>query len=189
VLGAQRLTTVNGQRLKVSSSDAGAFVDGARIVTTDVPASNGVIHVVDAVLLPREDDVVDVALEAGRFTTLAAALDAAGLVEVLKGEGPFTVLAPTDAAFDRLLEGTLASLLQPEERDALTAILTYHVVPGAYSARELVAAGSVRTVEGRPLRVTIDDARLLAGGARIVSTDVEASNGVVHVIDSVLLPE
>ncbi len=128
-------------------------------------------------------DIVDTAVAAGKFNTLAAALKAAGLVETLKGEGPFTVFAPTDAAFAKLPEGTVATLLKPENRKKLTSILTYHVVPG----RIMLGARALKTVEGRAVNVA-PAAGQTVNGAKVVAANVTASNGVIHVIDSVLLP-
>lgn len=131
--------------------------------------------------------IVDVAVEAGTFTTLAAALEAAGLVETLQGEGPFTVFAPTDDAFAALPEGLLEALLLPENVDVLTAILTYHVVPGAVFAAD-VTAGDVATVEGSTIAIDTANGVVLNGSATVTTADVEASNGVIHVIDAVILP-
>lgn len=134
------------------------------------------------------DDIVDTALAAGQFTTLAAALDAAGLVETLKGEGPFTVFAPTDAAFAKLPEGTVENLLKPENRDQLVAILTYHVLPGAVMAADVVKLDQARTVNGADVAIEAGDGGVHVGAAKVVKTDIAASNGVIHVIDTVILP-
>jgi uncharacterized surface protein with fasciclin (FAS1) repeats len=128
-------------------------------------------------------DIVDTAVAAGQFKTLAAALTAAGLVEALKGEGPFTVFAPTDDAFAKLPAGTVEGLLKPGARDQLTAILTYHVVPGRVLSTDLLGASSAKTLEGRPLSIG-----LRVGDANVVKADILCSNGVIHVIDAVLLP-
>jgi len=133
-----------------------------------------------------EDDIVTVAVEAGSFTTLAAALEAAGLVETLQGEGPFTVFAPTDAAFAKLPEGTVEGLL--EDTEALTRILTYHVVPGEVTAEQVVELSSAGTVAGIELPIQVRDGNVFVGEAQVVQADVQASNGVIHVIDTVLLP-
>ena len=131
-----------------------------------------------------EDDIVEVAVNAGQFTTLAAALEAAGLVETLKEGGPFTVFAPTDAAFAKLPEGTVEALLQ--DKEALTAILTYHVVSGELRAQDVVA--ETATVNGAPLSITTEGGTVKINDATVVATDVIAENGVIHVIDSVILP-
>lgn len=130
--------------------------------------------------------IVDVAAEAGSFTTLIQALEAADLVEVLAGEGPFTVFAPTDEAFAALPEGTLEKLLLPENREQLTQILTYHVVPGKVLSNDL-KAGEVVTVEGSPVEISLADG-VKVNDANVVTADIEAVNGVIHVIDKVILP-
>lgn len=133
-----------------------------------------------------EADIVETAVEAGSFQTLARALQAAGLVETLKGEGPFTVFAPTDEAFARLPEGTLDGLLQDRER--LAAVLTYHVVPGAITASEVVKLDRATTVQGQSVRIRVRDGAVLIDDATVVRPDVRASNGVIHVVDRVILP-
>jgi uncharacterized surface protein with fasciclin (FAS1) repeats len=133
-------------------------------------------------------DIVDTAVEAGSFNTLVAAVKAAGLVDALKGDGPFTVFAPTDDAFAKLPAGTVESLLEPENKDKLTAILTYHVVPGKILASD-VKPGRVATLQGSELRVKSKKGALMVDQAKIVATDVIASNGVIHVIDEVIIPQ
>ena len=132
-------------------------------------------------------DIVDTAVGAGEFTTLVAAVQAAGLVDVLKGDGPFTVFAPTDAAFAALPAGTVESLLRPENRDQLTSILTYHVVPGKVMASDLSTGLSANTVEGQAVTFDLSNGAMV-NGANIVTPDIATSNGVIHVIDTVLLP-
>lgn len=132
-------------------------------------------------------DIVDTAVAADGFDTLVAAVQAAELVDVLKGEGPFTVFAPTDEAFAALPDGTLESLLLPENRDQLVAILTYHVVPGVVMAAD-VAPGEVATVNGETLTIAVEDGVVTVDEATVIATDIEASNGVIHVIDAVVLP-
>ncbi len=134
-------------------------------------------------------DIVDTAVEAGQFETLVAAVEAAGLVETLKGEGPFTVFAPTDEAFAALPEGTVGDLLLPENRDTLEAVLTYHVVPGKVMAEDAMAVDSATTVQGQDLTITTMDGQVMVDEATVVQADIEASNGVIHVIDGVLMPE
>lgn len=135
-------------------------------------------------------DIVDTAVGAGSFKTLVAAVKAAGLVETLKGDGPFTVLAPTDEAFAKLPEGTLDSLLKPENKEKLVAILKYHVIPGKAMAADVVKLDgkAVKTVEGQSAKVAIKDGSVMIDGAKVIKTDVECSNGVIHIIDTVLLP-
>lgn len=135
----------------------------------------------------QDADIVDTAVANGNFTTLAAALEAAGLVETLKGEGPFTVFAPTDAAFAALPAGTVEDLLKPENKDQLTAILTYHVVPGAVMSSDLTEGMTATTVNGKDITITLEGGPKV-NGAVISTPDVAASNGVIHVIDSVILP-
>ncbi|MEM1126687.1 MAG: fasciclin domain-containing protein [Bacteroidota bacterium] len=132
--------------------------------------------------------IVDVAV-ANDFNTLVAAVQAAGLVETLSGEGPFTVLAPTDAAFGKLPDGTVETLLQPENLDRLVAILTYHVIPAKAMAEQVVTMDAAPTVQGSDVAITITESGgVMVNGANVVATDVMASNGVIHVIDTVLLP-
>jgi uncharacterized surface protein with fasciclin (FAS1) repeats len=133
-------------------------------------------------------DVVDTAVQAGSFKTLAKALDAAGLIGTLKGAGPFTVFAPTDEAFAKLPAGTLESLLAPENRAKLQRILTYHVVPGRVMAADVVKVPSAKAVSGDTLPIAAASDGVKVGGARVMKTDIAASNGVIHVIDAVLIP-
>ncbi|MEM6640493.1 MAG: fasciclin domain-containing protein [Pseudomonadota bacterium] len=133
-------------------------------------------------------DIVDVAVGAGQFKTLAAALKAAGLVDTLKSDGPFTVFAPTDAAFAKLPEGTVENLLKPENIDQLKAILTYHVVPGSVMASDVVKLSKAKTVNGAAVGIKVSDSGVKVDNANVVKTDIAASNGVIHVIDSVIIP-
>ena len=135
-----------------------------------------------------ERDIVDTAVAAGQFETLAVALGAAGLVETLKGPGPFTVFAPTDEAFAKLPAGTVESLLKPENKDQLTAILAYHVVPGTVMAADVVKLDEAKTVAGKMLNVQTSGGNVMINDAKVTATDIAASNGVIHVIDSVVLP-
>ena len=136
----------------------------------------------------KAKDIVDTAVGAGQFTTLAAALDAADLVATLKGEGPFTVFAPTDEAFAKLPEGTIETLLKPENLDQLTAILTYHVVAGKVTAKDVFQLTTATTVNGADVAISIVDGGVRIDNANVVKTDIAASNGVIHVIDTVILP-
>jgi uncharacterized surface protein with fasciclin (FAS1) repeats len=135
-----------------------------------------------------EKDIVDTAVGAGSFTTLAKALQAAGLVATLKGAGPFTVFAPTDEAFAKLPAGTVEELLKPENKARLTAILTYHVVPGKVMAHDVVGLTSAKTVNGASLTIAVKGGGVMIDNAKVVKTDITTSNGVIHVIDSVILP-
>ena len=135
-----------------------------------------------------EKDIVDTAVDAGSFKTLAKALAAADLVDTLKGPGPFTVFAPTDEAFAKLPAGTLETLLKPENKDKLRRILTYHVVAGKVTAAEVVKLKSAPAVSGDTIKVTAGDGTVRVDNARVVKTDIMTSNGIIHVIDSVILP-
>lgn len=137
----------------------------------------------------KSADIVDTAVAAGDFSTLAAALQAGDLVGTLKGDGPFTVFAPTDEAFAALPDGTVESLLLPENKDQLVAILTYHVVPGKVTASEVVGLSSADTVNGKKLSIKVEDGTVNVNDAKVIKTDVMASNGVIHVVDSVIIPE
>ena len=137
---------------------------------------------------PASKDIVDTAVSAGSFTTLAKALTAADLVATLKGAGPFTVFAPTDEAFAKLPAGTLENLLKPENKAMLRRVLTYHVVPGKVMAADVVTMSSAKAVSGDMLAVKASGGAVTVGGSRVVKTDIAASNGVIHVVDAVLLP-
>jgi uncharacterized surface protein with fasciclin (FAS1) repeats len=134
-------------------------------------------------------DIVDTAAAADGFQTLVAAVKAADLVETLKGDGPFTVFAPTDEAFGKLPEGTLDDLLKPESKEKLTAILAYHVVPGKVLAADVVNLTTAKTVQGQEVAISVEDGNVKVDGANVTATDIECSNGVIHVIDAVILPK
>jgi uncharacterized surface protein with fasciclin (FAS1) repeats len=134
-------------------------------------------------------DIVDTAVTAGSFQTLTKALQAADLVDTLKGPGPFTVFAPTDEAFAKLPTGTLDGLLKPENKDKLRAILTYHVVAGKIPSAKVVTLSSAKTVNGQELKITVMGGNVMVNNAHVVKTDISASNGVIHVVDTVILPE
>ncbi|MBS1850219.1 MAG: fasciclin domain-containing protein [Acidobacteria bacterium] len=134
-------------------------------------------------------DIVDTAVAAGSFQTLAAALQAADLVSTLKGAGPFTVFAPTDDAFKKLPAGTVETLLRPENKEKLKAILLYHVVAGKVPAAAVVKLNSAKTVNGQEVQIATQDGTVTVNGAKVIKADVWASNGVIHVIDTVLLPK
>ena len=136
-----------------------------------------------------KSDIVDTAVGAKSFSTLVAAVKAAGLVDTLKGDGPFTVFAPTDAAFKKLPEGTVESLLKPENKDKLVAILTYHVVPGKVMAGDVVKLSEAKTVQGSSATIKVKGDTVMIDKAKVLKTDIECSNGVIHVIDSVILPK
>jgi transforming growth factor-beta-induced protein len=196
VAGLTSATTVLGKDVTIKVDMGNVYINDAKVILTDIETSNGVIHVIDSVLLPPTEEaaaesntIVDVAVADGRFTTLVAAVEAAGLVETLSGEGPFTVFAPTDDAFAALPAGTLDSLLLPENKQQLTDILLYHVVSGKVMAADVVNLTSAPTVLGKDITITVKDGKVfLNDTVQVIITDVEASNGVIHVIDAVLLP-
>ncbi len=134
-------------------------------------------------------DIVDTAVGAGSFKTLVAAVQAAGLVDTLKGKGPFTVFAPTDEAFAKLPKGTVEDLLKPENKAKLVAVLTYHVVPGKVMAADVVKLKEAKTVQGQSVKIVVEGGKVKVDAANVVKTDIETSNGVIHVIDAVILPK
>ncbi len=192
-------TTLQGEDVSIAVVDGGVVLnDSANVIITDIMASNGIIHVIDGVILPPSivaaqaeeemNSIVDIAVADGRFTTLVAAVQAAGLAETLSGEGQFTVFAPTDDAFAALPEGTIASLLEDPE-GALRDILLYHVVDGAVMAEDVVGLSAAPTLQGQEIAIAVNDGRVfLNDSVQVVITDIQASNGVIHVIDAVLLP-
>jgi len=137
--------------------------------------------------MEKQFDIIDTALSAGNFSTLAAALKAAGLIETLKGDGPFTVFAPTDEAFSKIPAETLSKLLQPENKEKLIAILTYHVVSGRVTADEVTELESATSLQGQTLKISTKDG-LKINDAKVSTSDVQAANGVIHIIDTVLIP-
>ncbi len=180
--------TLNGQRIDISAKNDSVSVDEASVIQADIVCDNGIIHVVDQVLLPATDNIAATASKAGQFSTLVAAAKAAGLVEALSGDGPLTVFAPTDDAFGKLPAGTVETLLQPENRAKLASILKYHVVPGRIYSEDALAAGSARTLQGESIQIGRSGDSATVNDANLVATDLDASNGVIHVIDSVILP-
>ena len=184
--------TLEGDPVTIKVDMGSVYINDAKVVIADVKASNGVIHVIDTVLLPPQKlgTIVNVATADGRFTTLVAAIKAAGLVDTLNGAGPFTVFAPTDDAFKMLPAGTLDTLLKPENLAQLKNILLYHVVSGKLMAADVVKLTSVKTVLGQDIVITVKDGKVyLNGNVQIIITDIPASNGVIHVINAVLLPK
>lgn len=189
--------TALGKDVAVKVDMGNVYINDAKVIITDIETSNGIIHVIDAVILPPADEtsmeekntIVDIAITDGRFTTLVAALQAAELAETVSGEGPFTVFAPTDDAFAALPAGTVESLLLAENKQQLTDILLYHVVPGKVMAADVVNLTSATTVLGKDLTIKVQDGKVyLNDTVQVIITDIEASNGVIHVIDAVLLP-
>jgi len=197
VAGLSSATTVLGEDVTVKVDMGNVYINEAKVIITDIETSNGVIHVIDAVILPPAEEaeaetpgtIVEIAAADERFSTLVAAVTAAELVETLSGEGPFTVFAPTNDAFAALPAGTLDSLLLPENKQALTDILLYHVVAGKVMAADVTGLTSATTVLGQDFTITIRDGKVfLNDTVEVIITDIEASNGVIHVIDTVLLP-
>ncbi|MEM8862744.1 MAG: fasciclin domain-containing protein, partial [Chloroflexota bacterium] len=206
VVGLDSASTVGGSDVSIAVVDEGVVLNNSvNVIITDIIADNGVIHVIDAVLLPpsmmaeeemMEEEmmeeatqtIAEIASEAGTFNTLVAALDAAGLVDTFAGEGDFTVFAPTDDAFAALPEGTVESLLE-DPSGALTDILTYHVVEGSVLAETVVTLDSATTLLGEDVSIAVVDGGVVLNDAvNVVTTDIKATNGVIHVIDAVLLP-
>jgi transforming growth factor-beta-induced protein len=203
--GQSAETALAGKSISIKvDGDKVILNDNVNVIITDIEASNGVIHVIDSVLMPPSDeamsedamsekmDIVDTAVADGRFTTLVAAVQAAELVDTLKSEGPFTVFAPTDDAFAALPAGTLDSLLLPENKQQLTDILLYHVIPGKVMAADVVGLdgqSAETALAGKSISIKVDgDKVILNDSVNVIITDIETSNGVIHVIDAVLLP-
>lgn len=186
--GLSKATSVNGQRLNIARPDGKLVIGKARVVATDIECSNGVVHVIDRVLIPEKRSIPGLAERAGQFNTLLAAVSAAGLAEVLDGAGPFTVFAPSDEAFEKLPQGTVQTLLKPENKQKLVDILKYHVVSGRVYSDQAAKASSAATLLGRFVETSVTADGLRINDALVEKADLDASNGVIHVIDSVLLP-
>ena len=183
--------TLNGATVTIKVADGVVRLDGATVTATDVMASNGIIHVIDSVLIPKAPaakpkNIVQTAVAAGQFKTLASLLKKAGLAGTLQGRGPFTVFAPTDAAFAKVPKATLAAL--GKDRAKLRAVLLYHVVKGKVTAKQVVKLRSAKTLNGQSVPIRVRGGKVTVGGAAVTATDVAASNGVVHVINKVLIP-
>lgn len=190
-LAAKTAKTVQGAEVKIGFSDGKVRVNEAALLTADIRCSNGIIHVIDSVILPPKpaSDLLSVAERAGNFKTLLAAVEAAGLTEALSGDKPVTIFAPTDQAFAALPKGTVESLLKPENREQLVAILTLHAVQGKVSAGDALNARQAKALSGGALEFKIADGLFKVNGATIVTADLVCDNGIIHVIDTVLLPE
>lgn len=176
--------TALGQSITIDASK-GVRVDQASVIQTDIETSNGVIHVIDAVIMPK-NDIIEAARSAGSFKTLLSAVDAAGLTDTLRGSGPFTVFAPTDEAFAKLPKGMLESLLKDKKK--LASILTYHVVAGKVMAKDVVNLKEAKTVQGQNIRIDTSSG-VKVDEAKVLKIDVPATNGVIHVIDTVIIPD
>merc|ERR1711881_153261 len=185
---------VEGKDVEAHASSSGVMINDAKVIKADVVASNGVVHVIDHVLLPptmfssAESNIVELAESVPDLSTLVAALKAGGLVETLEGPGPFTVFAPTNEAFNALPDGVLADLLKPENKDKLVNILTYHVASGDVMSKAIKNRERIKTVEGKDVEAHVSSSGVMINDAKVIKADVVASNGVVHVIDHVLLP-
>ncbi len=188
VVTLESAVTVQGESVSITVEGDNVRINDSLVIIADIVAENGVIHVIDTVLLPPQapGSIVDIALQDDRFETLVAALQAAELVETLQGDGPFTVFAPTDDAFAALPEGTVEALL--EDIPALTDILLYHVVAGDVRAADVVTLESAVTVQGEAVSITVEGDNVRINDSLVIIADIVASNGVIHVIDAVLLP-
>ena len=178
--------TVAGKKVMIRVEGDKVFVNDSQVIITDIETSNGTIHVIDTVLLPKMD-IVETAIADGRFKTLVTALQAAELVDTLKGTGPFTVFAPTDDAFAKLPAGTVEKLLK--DIPTLKNILLYHVVSGNVKAADVVKLTEAETVLGQKVTIKVDGNKVFINGSQVIITDIETSNGTIHVIDTVLLPK
>ena len=195
-LDGAEVATLGGAKIKISVRSGMLFINESKVIAADVLASNGVIHAIDAVLIPpgfvppsTAKDIVDTAVAAGNFKTLVAAVQAAGLVDALKAPSPLTVFAPTDAAFAKLPAGLVSYLLKPENKETLKKVLLYHVVDGAVSSAQAAHLSSAKTLQGDRVHLSFNGIDLFVNGARVVAADVQASNGVIHAIDTVLIPD
>jgi uncharacterized surface protein with fasciclin (FAS1) repeats len=184
--------TLEGRSVAIKVVDGSVFLDGAKVTTPDVTTSNGVIHVIDSVLLPKEavaakpKTIVQTATAAGTFKTLTSLLTKAGLASTLRGKGPFTVFAPTDAAFAKVPKATLTAL--GKDRAKLRAVLLYHVVKGNVPATRVVKLSTAKTLNGQSVGIRVTGGKVFVDGARVTATDVKASNGLIHVVNRVLIP-
>jgi len=186
--GLTSAQTLNGQRLDLNLRSDFPMINNAPLTATDIQCTNGVIHVIDEVMLPAKKTIPVTATEAGIFNTLVAAVGAADLGGVLSGDGPFTVFAPTDDAFAKLPAGTVESLLEPGNKQKLVDILKYHVVSGRVYDDQAVKARSAQTLLGRSVKIGYSAQGISVNDATVISKNIETSNGVVHAIDTVLIP-
>jgi transforming growth factor-beta-induced protein len=180
--------SVQGQQIDISTGNGSVMVDGAKVLATDIKASNGIIHVIDSVILPADKNLAETLSASENLSTLLAAVSAAGLAETFKSEGPFTLFAPSNEAFAKLPPGTVENLLKPENKSQLVRILTYHAVSGKVLSSQAAQLKAAVTLNGKALAITASQDGLNVDKAKVVDADLEATNGVVHVIDSVLLP-
>ncbi|NNJ71106.1 MAG: fasciclin domain-containing protein [Kiritimatiellales bacterium] len=186
VAAVERLSTLLGEDVKVNVTDEGVFINDSKIIIQDIKAENGIIHVIDAVLIPEEmPDIVDIAI-AANFTTLVGALQDTGLDAVLRGDGPFTVFAPTDEAFEKLPKWLLRFLVNNPKY--LSQVLLYHVAAGDLDASEVLSLGRIQTVQGRSVKAQARGDDVFINNAKVIEANIEAKNGTIHVIDRVLIP-
>lgn len=183
------VATLDGQRAELKAADGAVTIEGATVTAADVKASNGVIHVIDSVIIPSDKNIVQTAVAAGSFKTLARLLEQAELVDALSGPGPFTVFAPTDDAFAKLPKATVESLLKPENKDKLAAILKFHVVSGRVFSDAAAKGATVKTLNGQEVTTKSEGGKVLVQNATVTAADIDSSNGVIHVIDTVILPK
>jgi len=179
--------TLNGQRFTVNATN-GISVDGFKVVTPDIKCNNGVIHVIDGVMWPETKNVLEVAQNAGKFRTFWAALEAAGLTSTIQSEGPFTILAPSDEAFAKLPKGEIEKLFMPANKAQLVEFLNAHIIPSRVFADQAMKTATFTTVEGGKVKFTNANGTPMVNNAAITSTDIDASNGVIHVIANVIVP-
>jgi len=191
----EQIKTVEGKDVTAHVSSAGVKINGATVTTADVAATNGVVHIIDQVLLPPSTptgkNIVQLAAATADLSTLVTAVKAGGLVDTLSGTGPFTVFAPTNEAFAKLPKATLDYLLAPANKAKLVDVLTYHVAAGSVHAADLTNGEKITTVEGKQVEARIFGSKgeyVFINNARVTTADVDASNGVVHIIDTVLIP-
>lgn len=192
VVKLDKATTVNGKDITIEVKDGNVILNGSiKVIITDIMASNGVIHVIDGVLLPPADpkpSIVEIAVGNPDFSTLVAALQAADLVDALSAEGPFTVFAPTNAAFEKLAASLHVEVADLLELPNLSDILLYHAASGAVKAEQAIELKSIKTLQGASVHVSVRDGAVFINHSKVISADIEASNGVIHVIDTVLIP-
>lgn len=183
--------TVNGAPVSIRVADGKVFVNDAQVIKTDIVCSNGVVHLIDSVILPpaKKVSIVETAIGNEDFSTLVALVKHAGLVETLSGEGPFTVFAPNNAAFAKLPKETVEALLSDKGKDQLAAILKYHVVPGKVMAADVVKLKEAKTALGQSAKIKVEGGKVYVDAAQVIATDIECANGIIHVIDSVILPQ
>lgn len=190
VVKLKEAKTVNGAAVNIRVEDGKVFINDAQVIKTDITCSNGVVHLIDSVIMPpaKAPSIVETAIGNEDFSTLVALVKHAGLVETLSGEGPFTVFAPNNAAFAKLPKETVDALLSEAGKEQLAAILKYHVVPGSVKAADVVKLKEAKTALGQSAKISVKDGKVYVDGAQVIATDIECGNGIIHVIDSVILP-